>query len=78
MYIIADSEYDEQDYFNFYDFTATLEGNDTPNENAEEINDDSSEELIEDLPRSIYCDLGSILQLNMSYLFCSSNPTLPS
>ena len=47
-----------EDYFNFYDFTATVEDNKSPNEN-----DDSSEELIEDLPRSIYCDLGSIFQL---------------
>ena len=59
----ADSENAEEfneDYFNFYDFTATIEDNEAERENAGETNYDSSEELIEDLPRSIYCDLVSI------------------
>ena len=71
--IAADSDEFNEDYFNFYDFTATVEGDENQGEeNAAEINEDSSEEeLIEDLPRSIYCDLESTFHLNL-YL-CSSN-----
>ena len=61
--MFADLDYD--DYFNFYDFTASIEDN---GENTEEINEDSSEELIENLPRSIYCDLGSILRLKGNFV----------
>ena len=59
--MFVDLDYD--DYFNFYDFTASVEENETGGENAEEINGDSSEELIENLPRSIYCDLVGIFRL---------------
>ena len=65
--MFADLDYD--DYFNFYDFTASVEDNETGGENAEEIREGSSEELIENLPRSIYCDLGSILRLKGNFVF---------
>ena len=64
--MFADLDYD--DYFNFYDFTASVEDDETGGENAEEIREGSSEELIENLPRSIYCDLGSILRLKGNFV----------
>ena len=68
--IAEDSDEFNEDYFNFYDFTATVEDDENQGEeNAAETNEDSSEEeLIEDLPRSIYCDLGSILRLKGNFV----------
>ena len=60
--VTADSgsadEYNE-DYFNFYDFTATIEDTEAQEENADKTDEVSSGEDIEGLPRSIYCDLVS-------------------